>query len=326
MQIYTVMVVSDDQSPVRRFQIPKQRLQRWGVALGVLALLGGVGAWDYMNKWRDTAELSELRQLSKQQADQLARFSQTLAVAENDLDRVRELERKIRIIANLPGASAVGGSEVTAWVPASGSDAVDGPAAAEAIPVGVPIQAISPQTEARDSSAAPLDSAGWTDLEQGLRRAGGQAQRGVERLELLLEELDVKGQRLASMPSVWPARGWLTSGFGPRVSPFTGRRQHHSGIDIAAAEGTSIISPARGRVHFVGRKGAMGKTLIVDHGFGVKTLYGHTSEIHVKPGQEVVRGQKIASIGSTGRSTGPHLHYVVEVAGQPRDPLDYIFD
>ncbi len=325
MQIYTVMVVSDGQSPVRRFQISKRTLQRCGFALGLLALTGAVGAWDYLNKWSNTTELSELRQVSERQADQIAGFSEALSITENDLARVRELERKIRIIANLPGSTAVGGSEVTSWLPNSEHDAVELPAQ-QAIPAGVPIQAVSPPPEGLHSVPGPLDSASWTDLEDGWNRVGGQAQRQAETLELLLEELDVKGQKLASMPSVWPARGWLTSGFGSRVSPFTGRRQHHAGIDIAAAEGTLIISPARGRVHFVGRKGAMGNTLIVDHGFGVKTLYGHTSEIHVKPGEEVVRGQKIASIGSTGRSTGPHLHYVVEVAGRPQNPLDYIFD
>ena len=128
------------------------------------------------------------------------------------------------------------------------------------------------------------------------------------------------------MPSIWPAKGWLTSRFGPRVSPFTGKRQLHAGIDIAAASGTSIYAPARGRVTFVGRKGPLGKTVVLDHGFGVKTVYGHTKEIHVSSGETVERGQEIAAIGSTGRSTGPHLHYVVEVNGKARDPLDYIFD
>ena len=126
--------------------------------------------------------------------------------------------------------------------------------------------------------------------------------------------------------SIWPAKGWLTSRFGPRVSPFTGRRQMHAGIDIASADGTAIQAPARGRVTFVGNKGPLGKALVLDHGFGVKTVYGHTKTIVVKTGETVERGQKIAEVGSTGRSTGPHLHYVVEVNGKARDPLDYIFD
>jgi murein DD-endopeptidase MepM/ murein hydrolase activator NlpD len=128
------------------------------------------------------------------------------------------------------------------------------------------------------------------------------------------------------MPSIWPSKGWLTSRFGPRVSPFTGRRQQHTGIDIAAADGTLIQAPARGRVTFAGRKGPLGNALVLDHGFGVKTVYGHTKEILVKTGDTVERGDRIALIGSSGRSTGPHLHYVVEVKGKPRNPLDYIFD
>ena len=100
----------------------------------------------------------------------------------------------------------------------------------------------------------------------------------------------------------------------------------HAGLDIAAAGGTAIVAPARGRATFVGTKGPLGRTLMIDHGFGVKTMYGHTSAIFVKAGQTVERGQKIAAVGNSGRSTGPHLHYVVEVNGAPRNPLDYIFD
>jgi murein DD-endopeptidase MepM/ murein hydrolase activator NlpD len=145
-------------------------------------------------------------------------------------------------------------------------------------------------------------------------------------LEVLLGQLDDKRERLVSMPSIWPSKGWLTSRFGPRVSPFTGRRQKHNGIDIAAADGTPIYAPARGRVIFAGRKGPLGNALVLDHGFGVKTVYGHTKEILVATGDTVERGDKVAAIGSSGRSTGPHLHYVVEVKGKPRNPLDYIFD
>jgi murein DD-endopeptidase MepM/ murein hydrolase activator NlpD len=155
---------------------------------------------------------------------------------------------------------------------------------------------------------------------------GVHAEGRGDSLEQLLEQLEDKRVKLASMPSIWPARGWLTSRFGPRVSPFTGRTQQHSGLDIASRRGTPIISPAEGRVSYVGRKGPLGNALVINHGFGVKTFYGHTEKIFVKPGQKVERGDQIASIGSSGRSTGPHLHYVVEVAGKPRNPLNYIFD
>ena len=153
-------------------------------------------------------------------------------------------------------------------------------------------------------------------------RADGRS----DSLVLLVNALEDKRNRLVSMPSVWPAKGWLTSRFGPRISPFTARRQKHAGIDIAARLGTPITSPARGRVSSIGSRGPLGNSLTLDHGFGVKTFYGHTDEIFVKVGDTVDRGQRIAAIGNSGRSTGPHLHYGVHINGKPRDPLNYIFD
>jgi murein DD-endopeptidase MepM/ murein hydrolase activator NlpD len=118
----------------------------------------------------------------------------------------------------------------------------------------------------------------------------------------------------------------MTSRFGNRISPFTGARQFHSGIDIAGRRGTDVVAPARGRVVAAGNRGPLGRSVTLDHGYGVRTVYGHNDELHVKRGQEVERGQVIASLGSTGRSTGPHLHYTVEVKGKAVNPLDYIFD
>jgi len=97
-------------------------------------------------------------------------------------------------------------------------------------------------------------------------------------------------------------------------------------IDIAGAPGTDVIAPARGRVVFAGKRGPLGNSVTIDHGYGIRTIYGHTKEIFVKRGQEIQRGQVIAALGNTGRSTGPHLHYVVEVRGKAVNPLDYIFD
>jgi murein DD-endopeptidase MepM/ murein hydrolase activator NlpD len=151
---------------------------------------------------------------------------------------------------------------------------------------------------------------------------------GARELSLadLLDKLEDKRHRLASTPAIWPTRGWLTSRFGNRISPFTAGRQFHAGIDIAGARGTDVIAPARGRVVFSGKRGPLGRALVIDHGYGVRTLYGHIDEAFVKRGQEIERGQVVASLGSSGRSTGPHLHYVVEVKGKAVNPLDYIFD
>ncbi|HSA58536.1 MAG TPA: peptidoglycan DD-metalloendopeptidase family protein [bacterium] len=129
---------------------------------------------------------------------------------------------------------------------------------------------------------------------------------------------------IASTPSVWPVKGWVTSDFGYRRSPFTLAADFHEGIDIAAARGTPVSAPADGVVTFAGYKGGYGKMVVIDHGFGIVTKYGHTSEFFVKEGDRIKRGTKIALVGSTGHSTGPHLHYEIYSDGVPVDPMKYI--
>ncbi len=123
----------------------------------------------------------------------------------------------------------------------------------------------------------------------------------------------------ASQPEILPCDGIITSHYGwRRVSRRRGRL--HQGVDIAAPVGTPIFAPANGRVAFVGRKGGYGKTVIIDHGGNLTTLFGHNSDIFVSEGDYVKKGQEISSVGMSGRSTGPHVHYEVRVEGNPVNP------
>jgi murein DD-endopeptidase MepM/ murein hydrolase activator NlpD len=131
---------------------------------------------------------------------------------------------------------------------------------------------------------------------------------------------------LASTPSIWPVRGYLSAGFGNRMDPFTGQRDFHTGVDISTPIGTKIHAPADGVVVSCATKGGYGNTIIIDHGYGVVTRYGHLDGFNVKPGQRVRRGDVIAFVGDTGRSTGPHLHYEVWVRDQAQNPIHYILD
>jgi len=127
-----------------------------------------------------------------------------------------------------------------------------------------------------------------------------------------------------ALPALWPTRGWLTSEFGVRVDPVTAEKAMHRGVDIATAPGAPVIAPSDGVVLFAGVDGAYGKVLVLDHGYGVRTRYGHLSEIAVAQGQAVKRGAAIAMVGNTGRSTGPHLHYEVQVDGIAEDPSRFL--
>jgi murein DD-endopeptidase MepM/ murein hydrolase activator NlpD len=131
---------------------------------------------------------------------------------------------------------------------------------------------------------------------------------------------------LSSTPSIWPTRGWVTSGFGMRKSPFTGLNETHKGWDIGARMGSQIRTTADGVVVVAGRKSGYGKMVEIDHGYGISTRYGHNSKNLVEVGDRVKRGALIGMVGSTGRSTGPHLHYEVLLNGVPVNPKNYIFE
>lgn len=132
---------------------------------------------------------------------------------------------------------------------------------------------------------------------------------------------------LLNTPSVRPVRtAWLSSSYGKRRDPMNGRWVMHKGLDIAGRMGTIIYAPADGIVIWTGRRGGYGITVVIDHGFGIQTHYAHLSDFLVSPGEHINRGDPIAKMGSTGKSTGPHLHYEVRSYGQPLDPRRFILD
>ncbi len=142
----------------------------------------------------------------------------------------------------------------------------------------------------------------------------------------LWQKLEQKESRINATPNIKPVRGWYTSKFGYRISPFSNRPVMHNGLDIAASPGTPVYAPADGVVSFAGYDPGYGRLVSIDHGFGLVTRYGHNSQIFVKVGQKVSRWDIIAAVGNTGRSTGPHLHYEVRVENVPVDPMNYIIE
>jgi len=175
--------------------------------------------------------------------------------------------------------------------------------------------------------AGTLDSTGSAPQARDL----AEIEFAVERIEASLAELDAAtaDRQLAEMafPYRLPVMGQdldVSSGFGQRRDPFTGRRAQHTGLDIPASRGTPILASGGGRVRSAGYKGAYGYTVVIDHGDGLATLYGHASKLFVKTGDVVLPQQKIAAVGSSGRSTGPHLHFEVIRHGKRVEPTRYL--
>ena len=146
------------------------------------------------------------------------------------------------------------------------------------------------------------------------------------RQQEVMQKVRLNKNILEATPSIWPIRGWLTSNFGWRNSPFTEKRLFHKGLDIAAPMGTPIYAPASGKVNFAGNNGAYGISIKINHSESITTQFAHMSKLNVKKGQRVKRGDIIGFVGNTGRSTGPHLHYEVRFAGIPVNPHTYILD
>ncbi len=182
------------------------------------------------------------------------------------------------------------------------------------------------------TKASQLLLAKWKGLRKKIRdslprkrKSSLTGQQIVGELETSLSLLrsDLKGL-IASIPSEWPAKGWLSSRFGRRRSPWTKKMEFHNGIDIANRRGTPVYASGDGVVKFAGLSNGNGKNIVLNHGQGITTLYGHLSKIHVKKGERVKKNQKIANVGSTGKSTNPHLHYEVRINGTPIDPRRHL--
>ena len=234
------------------------------------------------------------------QRKQIQKFASEINTLKSNLVKLNNFEKKIRIIANIDNPSkedslfGVGGS-----IP----DDLD--------------------------SELPL-----TDKHNGLMREMHEQARELNLASVSQEKVfesiikDLKHQRnlLSSTPSIWPTKGWLASGFGYRVSPFTGLREFHKGLDISNRKGTKVIATADGVVSFAGKNGFFGNMIKIDHGHGIMTRYGHLEKTLKKRGDVVKRGDVIGLMGNTGRSTGPHLHYEVFLNGLPVNPQKYILN
>jgi murein DD-endopeptidase MepM/ murein hydrolase activator NlpD len=170
------------------------------------------------------------------------------------------------------------------------------------------------------AAGADAELSPWEELDS---LSANVAEEGP-RLRELEHVISHTGKLVAKLPLRWPVRGSVNSEYGRRRSPWTGKPAQHEGIDIGTSSGTPVESPAAGRVIAASLGPAYGKYVMLDHGNGVRSRYGHLQELDVRPGDRVEKGQVIGLVGRTGRSTGPHLHYEVLVQGKPVNPREFL--
>jgi murein DD-endopeptidase MepM/ murein hydrolase activator NlpD len=294
--VVTLIYVPGQSGAIQRFNVPRKWIRRataGAVAFAVALLALSV---DYVRARRQLTELDYLRTETSEQREQLVAYSGQVEKISEHLARISQFDRKLRVITNLDPADPL------------------------------PLPGIGGIDEDLLSADGLTREGRHRRMTQSFARLDEAASTEAQSLQNLIQHLENQQARLAATPSIVPTRGWVTSSYGYRASPFTGNREFHHGIDIAGRMGTPILAPADGVVRFAGKRRGLGKTLKITHGYGMETIYGHLAEIDVKAGEKVRRGQVIAKMGNTGRSTGPHLHYQVEVSGKPVNPSNYMLD
>lgn len=192
----------------------------------------------------------------------------------------------------------------------------------EKLPALVKARAMGGSTEADRTAQRTLSSLGTPDDTFGLLRTLLESLES--RLNVVSRTVDRRNALAAATPSIWPAQGWLSSTMGHRADPFTGDDDFHAGLDIAGERGQPVFATAAGTVRHIGFQGGYGNLIVLDHGFGLETRYGHLLNYSVKPGAKVKRGDVIGHVGNTGRSTGYHLHYEVLANGKLLNPLQLL--
>jgi murein DD-endopeptidase MepM/ murein hydrolase activator NlpD len=296
-RFYTVLILPDATSAARKLHVTKGVVAILSFLMGVSVLAFAFFLYQYVNLNVRLLELKQLRQVASDRNDLAAKVGQL----EGELGRLRELDHRLRVVAGVDL-----GSQQASGLPQGGPAVLSRSVLLEVVKKGTG------------------RLADWVtrDLE-ALGREITSRERSFRELMSILEE---KRSVLASTPTVWPVRGLLTAGYGYRTSPFTGKREMHEALDIAAPNGTPIVTTADGVVSYTGALGAFGNVVYINHGHGFTTFYAHVGRISVEEGASVKRGDVIAHVGTSGQTTGPHVHYEVQVGGATVNPLKYIVD
>lgn len=333
---YTIVIFRGSTAKPLRFSFARKLVSKLLIVGAIFALVDVLVIGHYIIRTGEVWELSGFREEAMTAREQTGAFSSAVDDLKKRLMSMKEVNQRLRVMLGIENpkagdASNGRGGEDTPLpegntLPASEkglrSDAGGQHSGAVESNQGIsagqtePSAGSSGLTEEERIAAIKIDI-DWLSKEAAIQ------EQSLQELSLAAEK---KSSRWAATPSIWPVKGWVTSGFGPRVSPFTEKPAWHDGLDIGAAANAPVQAPAQGRVTAVGFDPKLGTLVKVDHGFGIETLYGHLAKSLVKEGQRVKRGEVIALVGSSGLATGPHLHYMVKVNGQALDPVKYILD
>jgi len=296
--LYTLLITSKTKRSAKKVTISSLQLRTLGGLFLILLMMGGYFVYDYIHLKKVKVELSNLTAQTKQQTRELDGLVAKVNEFAVRLEDLRQFDKKVRIMANIDG-----NREKEQLL------GIGGPAGDETFL----------QTRLDGDRQSFI-----RNMHKNMEKLMTDAASQEASFKNLLDHFKQQKSILAARPSLWPVEGWVTSEFGYRASPFTGGREFHRGIDVATRMGKEIQAPADGIVSEVSRQPEEGLMIRINHGYGVATIYAHLSKVAANEGSVVRRGQVIAYVGNSGRSTGPHLHYAVLVNDVHVNPRRYL--
>jgi len=294
---YTVLIADRSSGVVRRLTVSLRAVLLTSVSVIVLPMLIGFGA-----RWSTSSERHQLATMNRALEIENGNYRETTGELTSQIQSLEGVIDELGERSALDPAQARAMAKLPAVVKAraAGGNAETNAAISNILST---------------SFTSPEDTFGvLRTLLQGLESRLRNVRKDVERQEALA----------AATPSIWPAKGWLTGTFGGRSDPFTGEPAFHQGLDISTEKGNPVYATADGQVESASYTGDYGNLIVLRHDFGLTTRYGHLSVFNVKPGATVHRGDVIGFVGSTGRSTGAHVHYEILANGKLINPLQLL--
>lgn len=325
---YTIVLFSNGTEKPKSISVSSRTLfSLSGVVLSAF-LISFTATVDYIQLLLEKNHAHWLRVENEYLKAQFKEIEGKLATLESGLERVDSFSKKLRLITNTGSSSdrllelQVPTREDTPQAPTTSSSELRWPANIGPIETSFNKQ----DYVATGDVGGQAVKSEYSSIAVRLEKVSTGTEAAEQEVLQLWKDLSDKNEILLTTPSIRPTSGWVSSNFGSRISPFSGDLSQHRGLDIAADMGTPIRAPATGIVTAATVDAGYGKVITIDHGHGIVTRYGHCSQMYVKAGQKVRRGDVIGAVGNTGRSTGPHLHYEVRLQGVPVNPERYILE
>ena len=295
---YTFLIIPKKKGSAKKITISSKLLKGIVYCIIIISLSFRYTYYDYIKIKRDKSELDRFKRLTKEQNLQIEGLVEKVNNFAIKMEELNQLDKNVRVMAHLEDNRYKG----------------------QMLGIGGSISEETRIKSSVDTDQKMVIAKIQQNIDQMTKDATEQKNSFHELLKFLKEQKSI----IAATPSIWPVQGWVTSEFGYRASPLGGAKEFHKGIDIAARVGLQIVAPADGMVTEIAYDRDVGHMIIIDHGHGVTTWYGHLLRSAIRQGSMVKRGELIGYVGNTGRSTGSHLHYTVLLNGVPVNPRKYL--